>query len=86
MECWKDIKGYEGLYQISNLGQVKSIMFRNKMTFFQRDKTLKLYTNKLNGYEYVSLSKKLQIASLNGHLCHIRRTARDIISGQERTH
>ena len=28
----------------------------------------------------------LQIASLNGHLCHIRRTARDIISGQERTH
>ena len=30
--------------------------------------------------------EKLQIASLNGHLCHIRRTARDIISGQERTH
>ena len=29
---------------------------------------------------------RLQIASLNGHLCHIRRTARDIISGQERTH
>lgn len=28
----------------------------------------------------------MQIASLNGHLCHIRRTARDIISGQERTH
>lgn len=56
-EIWKDIIGYEGLYQISNLGQVKSIMFRNKMTFFQRDKTLKLYTNKLNGYQYVSLSK-----------------------------
>ena len=30
--------------------------------------------------------RKLQIASLNVHLCHIRRTARDIISGQERTH
>lgn len=25
MEIWKDIKGYENLYQISNLGQVKSL-------------------------------------------------------------
>lgn len=24
-EEWKDIKGYEGLYQISNLGRVKSL-------------------------------------------------------------
>lgn len=24
-EVWKDIKGYEGLYQISNLGRVKSL-------------------------------------------------------------
>lgn len=24
-EIWKDIKGYEGLYQVSNLGNVKSI-------------------------------------------------------------
>lgn len=23
-EYWKDIEGYEGLYQISNLGRVKS--------------------------------------------------------------
>ena len=25
MEEWKDIKGYEGLYQISNKGRVKSL-------------------------------------------------------------
>lgn len=25
MEVWKDIKGYEGLYQISNTGRVKSL-------------------------------------------------------------
>ena len=25
MEEWKDIKGYEGIYQISNLGRVKSV-------------------------------------------------------------
>ena len=23
-EIWKDIKGYEGLYQVSNLGRIKS--------------------------------------------------------------
>ena len=27
MEIFKDIKGYEGLYQVSNLGNVKSIRF-----------------------------------------------------------
>ena len=36
--------------------------------------------------KFMYLFDALQIASLNGHLCHIRRTARDIISGQERTH
>ena len=25
METWKDIDGYEGLYQVSNLGRVKSV-------------------------------------------------------------
>ena len=25
MEIWKDIQGYEGLYQVSNLGRVKSL-------------------------------------------------------------
>ena len=24
-EIWKDIKGYEGLYQVSNYGRVKSL-------------------------------------------------------------
>lgn len=24
-EIWKDIEGYEGLYQVSNLGRVKSL-------------------------------------------------------------
>ena len=24
-EVWKDIKGYEGLYQVSNVGRVKSL-------------------------------------------------------------
>lgn len=28
-EQWKDISGYEGLYQISNFGRVKSFHFKN---------------------------------------------------------
>lgn len=24
-EIWKDIKGYEGIYQVSNLGNVRSL-------------------------------------------------------------
>ena len=27
-EIWKDIKGYEGLYQVSNLGNVRSLHYR----------------------------------------------------------
>lgn len=29
-EIWKDIQGYEGLYQVSNLGKVKSL-YKNKI-------------------------------------------------------
>lgn len=29
-EIWKDIKGYEGKYQISNLGNVKSLNYANR--------------------------------------------------------
>ena len=39
-EIWKDIKGYVGLYQISNLGKVKNI---------NTEKILKSYKRK-DGY------------------------------------
>jgi hypothetical protein len=31
MENWKDVKGFEGIYQISNLGRLKSIYGRKKV-------------------------------------------------------
>ena len=31
IEIWKDIKGYEGLYQVSNLGRVKSFKNNKQM-------------------------------------------------------
>lgn len=48
-EIWKDILGYEGHYQISNLGRIKSIK-NNKI------KILKLNKDK-KGYILISLSK-----------------------------
>lgn len=30
VEIWKDIEGYEGLYQVSNLGRVKSLKFNKE--------------------------------------------------------
>jgi hypothetical protein len=35
MENWKDIKGYEGKYQVSDLGNIKSL-FRYKITLKQK--------------------------------------------------
>lgn len=31
-EIWKDIKGYEGLYQVSNIGRVRIIVSRRRST------------------------------------------------------
>lgn len=51
MEIWKDIKGYEGLYQVSNYGRVKSLNFnRGKV-----EKILKQFD--VHGYFQVKLYK-----------------------------
>ena len=42
MEEWKDIKGYEGVYQISSHGRVKSLNFRGTT----KSKILKQVTDK----------------------------------------
>lgn len=51
-EIWKDIKGYEGLYQASNLGRVKSLG-NNKN---RKEKILKSFLNH-KGYLRVGLCK-----------------------------
>lgn len=56
IEIWKDIPGYEGLYQVSNLGKVKSLSFRNNQTTIKREKILSVL-KKDNKYLYISLSK-----------------------------
>lgn len=59
-EIWKDISGYEGLYQISSLGKIKSLEKKKnngRGFFIQKEKILKLKLNN-KGYNYIVLSIK----------------------------
>ena len=65
-EIWKDVVGYEGLYQVSNLGRVKSYdkvvpqYFkdgRGKVDMHRKGKIMKISVYKREGYCYISLSK-----------------------------
>lgn len=55
-EIWKDIEGYEGLYQVSNKGRVKRILFTNNKTSFDKEHMMTIQVNKQNRC-YVTLSK-----------------------------
>ena len=61
-EIWKDIKGLEGVYQISNMGRVKSLERKCKLgCHYSRCVIIKEKIRKqnfdVNGYLYVSLSR-----------------------------
>ena len=45
-EIWKDIEGYDGKYQVSNLGRVRSVDHIGLMGGFNKDKT-KLYHGRI---------------------------------------
>ena len=57
MEVWKDIEGYEGIYQVSNLGRVRSIDRINNKGKRNKGALLKLGVNKRTGYVRVGLCK-----------------------------
>lgn len=50
-EIWKDIKGYEGLYQVSNIGRVKSLKRHRRGS----------------GKELVCVNEKIKALQDNGH-------------------
>ena len=47
-EEWKSIKGYEGLYEISNFGRVKSLVGWNGHKYVKREKILAPYKQQTN--------------------------------------
>ena len=52
-ETWLPIKGFEGLYEVSNLGHVRSLNYKNTGAVGE----LKLSYNPTTGYMYVTLRK-----------------------------
>ena len=68
-EVFKDIPTYEGLYQVSNLGNVKSLsreMNKGKIIFISKEKLLKLSKDG-RGYIQVNLSKDKKILNKKVH-------------------
>lgn len=59
-EIWRDIEGYEGLYQVSNFGRVKS--FHGKT-----ERIMTVDTCKSSGYTKVVLSKNRRCKTYNVH-------------------
>ena len=56
MEEWKDIKGYEGLYQVSNFGRVKSLARNDASGHKLKERIMTNYIG-VRGYFEVGLTK-----------------------------
>ena len=63
MEEWKDIEGYEGLYQVSNLGNVRALKFYHSRNNIH---LLKPTVNKY-GYCVVGLHKDKKVKQYRVH-------------------
>ena len=62
-EVWKDVVGYEGLYQVSNLGRVKSLGFDK----WHKGRILKQSFDSKRNYLFVGLHKDGKIKQKNVH-------------------
>lgn len=56
MEQWRDVKGYEGIYQVSDMGRVKSVERISAQNHLLRERIRKPETDR-DGYQIVNLCK-----------------------------
>ena len=66
-EIWKDIKGYEGLYQVSNLGNVRSMDRITRDGRKIKGKNIKPHTNGNSRYLRAALCNNGKIKYENIH-------------------
>lgn len=87
-EVWRDVVGYKGLYQVSNMGNVKSLNYRRT----GKERALKPSFN-TNGYLIIGLSKDgkkttykvhrlvaeafIENPDNKSHICHINAIRAD---------
>lgn len=59
MEVWKSIKGYEGIYEVSNMGRIRTYRKKDGWVGYKATDTPRLMSviSHGNGYLYVTLSK-----------------------------
>ena len=67
-EIWKDIKEYEGKYQISNFGNVRSTYDQNQFKKTSRIKNLK--AGERNGYLVINLQNKAKLKGKKSYQIH----------------
>lgn len=69
MEVWKSVPGYEGLYEVSNLGRVRSLdhIVKNRYSQALRHGRILAQAEDRAGYLQVHLSKKNVVATLKVH-------------------
>ena len=73
-EIWKDIEGYEGLYQVSNLGRVKSLprLVYNHTGYINRGEVILKQSTYCKYYKQVSLLYNNTYWLRNNQLLHRR--------------
>jgi hypothetical protein len=67
-EIWKAIPNYEGIYEVSNLGNVKSLsreIFNYLGSYISEEKIMKQHINQ--GYKRVNLSKNNKLKNIKVH-------------------
>ena len=77
MEIWKDIQGYEGLYQISNLGRIKN---KHNKILKLSNKRWKKESCPQNDYKKIRLSKNGKSKGFSVH----RLVAREFLNDYDK--
>ena len=71
MENWKDIKGYEGFYQVSDLGRVKSlerdVYYPNGIIMRHMEEKILVQRLNKHGYAYINLCLNGKPKSITVH-------------------
>lgn len=74
IEVWRNIPDYEGFYQVSNFGRVKSIkriiIRKNGTKYFCPEKLIKSVNHK--GYKYLGLCKNGKVKTIGVHQLVLR--------------